>query len=774
VTYEPQPIDTSRVSLPAGLQELLEKLARHNHDIWAKRRIEEGWKLGPERDDKKKEHPGLVPYDELPDSEKEYDRQTSAEAIKAILAEKYRIEPPAAGRSAREGSSPLLQDIERAGRSPARLQSLWQSRLVHPAEWQSSPESYRRLARQLLSMGAPLIALEVITEGLQDFEKDVTLRQLKGLALARTGAPERAKEILQRVRKELEAGAESVRHDILEETLGILARCHKDLGLFPAEETARETNLRKALELYHEAYERTGRRYWTGINVATLARLLSQNDLAEATAREVRTRCLEELNKTPEGDANRYWLLATLGEAALNLGDLVEAESYYSQAGVCGAGRFGDLNATRRQARLLLIHFEKDESLAEKWLPIPGVAVFSGHMIDQQDRPSERFPERFANAVKNSIRNWLLDNNVRIGFSSAACGSDLLFQEALYELGGECHVVLPYEEQQFIKDSVDITGNPVWVSKFQTVLQNAAQVVYTSSQKMQAGSVSYDYANLVLHGLATVRAGELETEPLGLIVWNGAKGDGPGGTASVAARWHGLGVPVWRVDLSKLPVPVPDVLPIIKNTPESLKGIRVEFPESETKVMAMLFADAVNFGKLTEEQVPRFVDAFLGEIATIVRKYGESNVVRNTWGDGLYLVFKTVRDAGICALELREMVQKTKWESKGLPETLALRVALHAGPVFGGIDPVTGNKNYTGTHVSRAARLEPKTPPGEVYASEAFAALVAVDKVDPKTEFSCEYIKQLEWAKHYGTFPTYVLRKGPLLEFKKNAADKSD
>jgi class 3 adenylate cyclase len=119
------------------------------------------------------------------------------------------------------------------------------------------------------------------------------------------------------------------------------------------------------------------------------------------------------------------------------------------------------------------------------------------------------------------------------------------------------------------------------------------------------------------------------------------------------------------------------------------------------------------------------------------------------------------------------MVQQTNWESKGLPQALSLRIALHAGPVFGGIDPVTGNRNYTGTHVSRAARLEPKTPPGEVYASEGFAALVAVDKVNPKTEFLCEYVKQLEWAKHYGTFPTYVVRKGPLLKFKDAGLEKA-
>jgi class 3 adenylate cyclase len=175
--------------------------------------------------------------------------------------------------------------------------------------------------------------------------------------------------------------------------------------------------------------------------------------------------------------------------------------------------------------------------------------------------------------------------------------------------------------------------------------------------------------------------------------------------------------------------------------------------------MAMLFGDAVNFSKLTEEQVPRFVQHFLAPIAELLRaRYERAAVVRNTWGDGLYLVFDNVRDAGCCALEICQFVTRTRWASVGLPEGLNVRIALHAGPVFGCRDPVTGQNTYTGTHVSRAARLEPKTPPGQVYASEAFAALAALAKID---EFHCEYVKQIEWAKHYGTFPTYVLVPGP-------------
>jgi hypothetical protein len=85
-TYNPETIDTSQVKLSAELQELVERLAQNNHDHWARKRIEEGWSYGARRNDSKKEHPDLVPYDQLSESEKEYDRKTVVEALKAIIA----------------------------------------------------------------------------------------------------------------------------------------------------------------------------------------------------------------------------------------------------------------------------------------------------------------------------------------------------------------------------------------------------------------------------------------------------------------------------------------------------------------------------------------------------------------------------------------------------------------------------------------------------------------------------------------------------------------
>lgn len=84
-TYTPQPIDTSDVELPQELIDLGERIAKNVHDVWSLGRINEGWTYGPERNDAEKKHPCLVPYEELPESEKDYDRNTAQETLRLIM-----------------------------------------------------------------------------------------------------------------------------------------------------------------------------------------------------------------------------------------------------------------------------------------------------------------------------------------------------------------------------------------------------------------------------------------------------------------------------------------------------------------------------------------------------------------------------------------------------------------------------------------------------------------------------------------------------------------
>lgn len=95
-TYTPHPIDTTAVTLSPSQRQLVEQLAENTHDVWAMKRLADGWRYGPARNDEAKTHPCLVAYSALPDSEKDYDQVMVEQVIKAALALGYRIDPPQA------------------------------------------------------------------------------------------------------------------------------------------------------------------------------------------------------------------------------------------------------------------------------------------------------------------------------------------------------------------------------------------------------------------------------------------------------------------------------------------------------------------------------------------------------------------------------------------------------------------------------------------------------------------------------------------------------
>lgn len=90
--YVPAPKDVSGVELPKELKPLTEMLAKNTHDVWAQTRIAQGWRFGESRDDAKKLHPCLVPYEALPEEEKVFDRDTALETVKLILSLGFKIE----------------------------------------------------------------------------------------------------------------------------------------------------------------------------------------------------------------------------------------------------------------------------------------------------------------------------------------------------------------------------------------------------------------------------------------------------------------------------------------------------------------------------------------------------------------------------------------------------------------------------------------------------------------------------------------------------------
>lgn len=762
MTYEPNPIDTASVEPSVHLDELTERLAQNVHDNWARERLAEGWTWGASRDDRARTHPDLVPYEQLEEAEKELDRRTARETIKALVALGYRIEPPSTdssrlavplpgttnrgggGESTTRPAEPPATGLE--AQDLAGLLAVWRGRELSTG---SAPlAGYRLLAERLRAVGEPLLSYDVIAEGLERWPDDLRLRQLLGLVLADSGAPERANDVLAQLVSE---GHED------EETVGMLARTHKDLWARACEPEEQVRHLRRARQWYDIAYRRTGG-YWTGINAATLA-ALQGDESARPIAMEVYDQCLTDLQRTERAGSDRYWPLATLGEACLVLSRWSEAEDWYRQAIEVGRGRGRELSSTLRNARLLLALPGVAEGIKQRieaCFRLPPVMMFAGHMVDRPDRRQPRFPPELEPVVAPAIHSRLESMEPPIAFASAACGADLLFLEAVLDLGGEAHVVLPYDVDQFEVDSVNILPSSDWQRRFRRVLDQATRVVVGSDRCGTASPSIYEYGNLLLRGLATMRASQLEAELRGMVVWDGQSGDGPGGTAALVREWQACGVPTDIIDLGRLaadsgfgpPLPPP-------RARGTMDGNAVS---SDLAIKAMLFADAVGFSRLSEEQVPVFVHRFLGTVGALCAGAREGPVVRNTWGDGLFFVFDTPAAAGRFALDLSDAVAASDWGALGLPPDLGLRIGLHAGPAYPHVDPVTGLANYSGAHVSRAARIEPIAPPGQVYGSEAFAALSAAHGGG---ELICDYVGQTPLAKGYGTFRMYHVRRRP-------------
>ena len=154
-------------------------------------------------------------------------------------------------------------------------------------------------------------------------------------------------------------------------------------------------------------------------------------------------------------------------------------------------------------------------------------------MIDHPGRREPRFPPQLESNVAQAIYEKVNELKPGCGLSSAACGADILFLEAMLDRSAEISIVLPYEKEQFLRESVDFIPDSNWQSRFDRLVSIATRVIVASPQRLEVGGVSYEFGNRLLLGLATIRARQLDTRLIPLAVWDGMLGDGPGGTASM-------------------------------------------------------------------------------------------------------------------------------------------------------------------------------------------------------------------------------------------------
>ena len=589
-----------------------------------------------------------------------------------------------------------------------------------------------------LRRGEPLLAYNAVQEGLARWPGSLRLRQLKGLATARSGDTERANRLLRDLAEAGHADAE---------TLGLLARTHKDLAFRTSDVAERDRHLSAAFGIYRHAYDEArasgspAELAYTGINAAAIAVVQGQHESARRIAGEVRANCLR-------AEAERmsdYWLAATLGEAALIMGEHLEAREHYSRAVKLVAGGHGNLATTQRQAALLARHLPGDFGWVSEVLEVAPILMYTGNLIDPATGKAARFPRvleeiNFAATLVSQLQSI----RPLAAYGSAASASDIIFLETMQDHGGETHIVLPFPSADFHR----IGGAGAWRHRFERVLSRASSVTITSDHRARGSTATFEYANLVVSGKARLRSQMMDARLLGLMVRN-YRGHSEDGAADALVRlWRAQ-----RIDLKEVVLPSAQEVAFDGMPPETGFDEIEQLPQGFAhEIRAMLFADAVGYSRLSEDQTPTFITQFWGAVANLSASVEQRPDHVETSGDGLYMVFSGVREAARYALKLSALVKSTDWSARGLPQGMNIRIALHAGPVYSGFNPVTGSITYTGPHTSRAARIEPITPPGQVYASAAFAAVIAAYGLQ---ELTLNYVGRMPLAKDYGTFEIY-------------------
>jgi class 3 adenylate cyclase len=318
-------------------------------------------------------------------------------------------------------------------------------------------------------------------------------------------------------------------------------------------------------------------------------------------------------------------------------------------------------------------------------------------------------------------------------YGALASGSDILWAETLLRAGAELHVVLPFSDEQFIEASVAAAGES-WVERFRRCIEAATSVRYATDGAYLGDAVLFRYGTELTMGLALLRARYLDARVRQLAVWDGGPAVGGAGTAIDVETWR-------RAGAESVVIPPPVSAPPSAPRAGGESGPR-------RVIRALLFADAQGYSELADEQAARFAEEVLGAFARVLDRYGDAVEHRNTWGDALYVVLTSTLAAAQCALELQDAMPAT--------DGLALRTAVHVGPVFPIRDPVLGVRAFTGSHVSRTARIEPVTPPGTVYVTEPFAASL---ELEPDHGLACDYVGHMPAAKDYGRLRMYRLMR---------------
>jgi tetratricopeptide (TPR) repeat protein len=417
--------------------------------------------------------------------------------------------------------------------------------------------------KALRRAGRFTFALEHLQHGLDRDPNNQDILREMGICLQRlalAGAPGHS---LERARQHYRAALDIFPHD--PETWALLGRVDKDAwiaawdrpGQTPAQKREEagyeDALLRAAIDSYTSAYRTNPGHYYSGINALTLMHLYRHltEDRRYDSGMETMAGAVRFAAGCESDPSQTFWARATLGDLEVLVGTPRTLTEAYKEAIAKNENDWFALHSSRAQLQLLIDlgfhpdHVQSgiavfDRALAklkrpeDDWQPRQ-VILFSGHMIDAPGRPTPRFPADKAAIAAQKIAEALEELAAGpddLALCQAAAGGDLLFLEACQQRGVRCQILLPLQEPEFVERSIlPSEGGDMWRDRYYKMkqrLQDPIRIMPDELGPLPSGVDPFERCNVWL--LYTTLASGVDKARF-ICLWNGAGGDGPGGTA---------------------------------------------------------------------------------------------------------------------------------------------------------------------------------------------------------------------------------------------------
>lgn len=315
-------------------------------------------------------------------------------------------------------------------------------------------------------------------------------QQMKALVLSKLGDPKDAMDYFEYRWKN---------HSSKSESAGIMGSIYKSMFISTEDPKFGKLSAKTYLESYNITQD-----HYTGINAATMSKITGDYKVAKEIAQQLVDMLLPITRDN--------WQEASLSEAYLLLKDIDKATEHYIHTREMLKNNWGDIGSIKRQLWLINHYTHVPKVIIEFFKP-PTVAAFIGHMLDAPDRTKSRFPASMEKDVRAAIRSSILSLEIQVGYSSLACGSDILFVEEMLSLNREVELFLPFHIDDFIQTSVAFAGDH-WVERFEAIINRSSQIHYLYNEPYSGDNYQFHLLSELLSGASILRAQLSQTKPI--------------------------------------------------------------------------------------------------------------------------------------------------------------------------------------------------------------------------------------------------------------------